>query len=102
MKRGTIHRGMKKTRSVKKPPRKNYVKDKQLVVVEWEDAYNSVGWKSGLDAINEHRPAIVHSAGYVVRHDKSGIILGHGLSEEEVLGRTFVPAGMVRKIVKIK
>jgi hypothetical protein len=76
----------------------------ELVLVEWGDAHGGGGWKSREDLQHVHNPLVVVSTGFVVKKDNVGITLASGWSEEYdgAVGCSFIPAGMIRKITKVK
>lgn len=73
---------------------------KEIVCVEWQDAWAGNRWISDYD----HSPLTVYSTGFLLKSDKVGVSLARGLEETEgsILGVSFIPKGMVRKITRIK
>lgn len=74
-----------------------------LVIVEWGDAWTSGKWSDD-DSSNE--PVQVVTIGWVEKQDKKGItVVGRICNDDGELGtgvRSFIPAGMITKITKVK
>lgn len=74
---------------------------KPFVEVLWRDAEGSPGWhtQEELDAITV---PLVTTRGYLVREDKEMIVLAMGHHEGSYLNLHTIPAGMVRKVTRLK
>jgi hypothetical protein len=75
---------------------------KELVWVEWGDAWGNAGWANPDDDL--HNPKLVVTVGFLYKNDKKGVTLFQGYDKEsnQPLARTFIPAGMVSKIKKLR
>jgi hypothetical protein len=72
----------------------------EVYEITWEDACGRSGWKKPFDS-----GVLVRSVGYLVHRDKRGLCLASGLDpddEEVVLSPGWVPAGMVKKVRKLR
>lgn len=74
-----------------------------LVIVEWGDAWSSAGWADGP---SEHKAVTVFTVGFLEKNDKVGVtVVGRIADYNNEWGaglRSFIPAGMIKKIKKIK
>lgn len=71
--------------------------DVKLVIVTWDDAQASGGWK--LPNEIDHRPDRITSVGWLVRRDDIGITICQSHNIDDRLADTlFVPAAYVRKV----
>jgi hypothetical protein len=76
---------------------------KPIVRVDWEDAWSSTG-DYNQDDIDLHEPLICHSAGFLVRDDKSGVTLAVEIfdeSDDPFRKVQHIPRGMVRKVTRL-
>jgi hypothetical protein len=88
------------SRSLKKSLGSTYKKAGSIVMVEWEDAYKENRWAHDP---TEHNPFIVLDVGHVIFHDKRGIMMATSRGGDGVAGgRSFIPAGMIRKVKVLK
>lgn len=79
-----------------------FKKPKTLVKVTWGDAWGSSGWAGTNPPADSHKPVVVVSVGFVIRHDAGGISLAEGIDEAGAyLGQGFIPAGMIMKVTEI-
>jgi len=70
------------------------------VMVTWEDACSSSAWTEPY----ENGPTVIN-VGFFVHRNKRGLCLAKGVimdDREEVLGAMFIPAGMVRKVRRLR
>ena len=88
------------SRSSKKRRESRYKKAGSIVKVEWEDAYKENRWSH--DPLH-HEPFIVNDVGHCIFHDKRGIMIATSRGGEGIAGgRSFIPAGMIRKVKVLK
>jgi hypothetical protein len=88
------------SRSSKKSSASRYKTRGQRVEVQWEDAYKESRWSHDPE---QHKPLICNNLGWVVFHDKRGIMLCDSNHKNDdgtttVGGRHFIPKGMIRQI----
>ena len=76
----------------------------QFVQIDWQDATSSATLP--FHAERDHKPIIMHTRGWVLCQDKTGISVASEHYTEEgqdhFRGWTFIPAGMVVKVGRIK
>lgn len=71
----------------------------KVAIVEWLDAHASDDFQSDLEVLDNHKARRVTSAGFVYKHDAIGITLVRDIDDvDEVDGRIFIPAGMIKKV----
>jgi hypothetical protein len=84
----------------------NISKDKkkpQLVKVVWGDAHAGAQWTRPDQMQHIRTPLEVIWFGLLVHHDEQGVQLSFGIDENDnYCGNMFVPAGMIKKITKVK
>lgn len=75
-----------------------------LVLVEWEDAHSENSWYTKEEVEKNHcLPLLVKTVGFLVKKSKKGISITSGkASNNALLGNFFVPAGMIKKVSKLK
>lgn len=80
----------------------------EAVVVEWEDAHGGSGWRP---AFVSSGPLIVREIGFFRQQNKGALeifrgypIMGDGEPSEfeDQLGVSYIPAGMVRSVRKVR
>lgn len=78
-------------------------KKPELVLVEWDDAWSKDEWVDVNLAKNVSVNASVQLVGFVVKRDKTGILLSQGIAAAESYPNLFfVPKGMVKKVKTLK
>ena len=77
---------------------------KRQSLVIWNDAHANLDEVSESDILAAHRPHVIHTYGYVVRSDDTGVSIagewlpaGNG-ADETYRSVTFVPRGMVVEV----
>ncbi len=86
------------------------MKDNQIgqelipVEVEWMDAQSGFSSPLDLDELESVDPIITHSVGYLLKEDKTKVILGFMMWGEQGTFKHWqlIPKGMIRKITKLK
>lgn len=83
---------------------KRELEEHTLAYVWWGDAWGNSGWQKKETSDVDHAATETFTVGLVKRHDKRGISLsdGYGIDTGNSMGHTFIPAGMIIKIKKIK
>lgn len=72
------------------------------VQVDWEDSVlHDGGWMTIEAATAPHDIMLCTSVGYVLRNDKTVVVLGASLHLSNVAGVTLIPKSAVRKITTI-
>ena len=74
--------------------------NKEIVLIEWFDAKGVNRWEY-LDEIEPMPPCVCYSVGFIIEDNPDYKTLALGLSETQVLGRTTIPAGCIRRIEKL-
>jgi hypothetical protein len=77
---------------------------KPIVQVDWEDAWSNGDYEYSQDEIDERGPLICHSAGFLVRDDKSGVTLVTEIFDERndpFRKIQHIPRGMIRKVTRL-
>ena len=70
-----------------------------LVLVEWNDAVVFADSPVTLaDVSTQHRPEVVHTLGWVLRDDETGISLANEFYDDTYRGRSFIPRVMIRAV----
>lgn len=70
------------------------------VEVQWEDACSYGGWREPYD-----EGPLITSVGMFVKQSRKGLCLMRGAEmpdKDQVLGPSFIPRGMVRKIRRLR
>jgi len=76
---------------------KEYMKNKKLYIVTWDDAWSGAAWRSNVEI--DHSPVKVVSVGFLNKQDKTGISLFSRSDENGMSGNiTFIPKGMIVKV----
>lgn len=71
-----------------------------LVVCTWNDAHVEADVPISLENVGDtHRPTVVTTIGWVLRHDDVGISLANEYYDECYRGRTFIYAPMIISVV---
>jgi len=76
-----------------------------IVEVEWGDAASGSRWCDIKDIEEQHNKGYpVKSIGYLAKKDKRGVTLSIavGCDDDTYLGHHFIPAGMIKRIRKLK
>lgn len=76
---------------------------KQLVLVEWDDAWGDTDGFATLHGIQQtHHPMAVQTIGWLLQDDATGVSLANEQSTADgqptYRGRTFIPRAMVRAV----
>lgn len=73
------------------------------VQVEWIDIKSDPSWQS-LHDVNESKPTICISIGYLLKIDRIAdkLILGHSMTEDGMADHTVIPLGVVSRIRRLK
>lgn len=75
---------------------------KQLVLIEWDDAWqDSDNFATAHGITATHKPLVVQTLGWVIQDDEVGISVVNEQSNEDgetYRGRTFIPRAMIRKV----
>lgn len=74
--------------------------DKEIVLIEWVDSKGMERWEY-LAEIEPMPPCICYAVGFIIDNNPDYKTLALGLSETQVLGRTTIPSGCIRKIEKL-
>ncbi len=74
--------------------------NKEIFLIEWLDTYGLQRWEY-LDEIEPMPPCVCYSVGFMIEDTKDYKTLALGLSETQVLGRTTIPTGCIRRIEKL-
>ena len=79
-------------------------KKHKIVEVEWFDAQTSFGFSEDIsDAIESMSPIYSYSVGYLLNHDKKGVLLGFMLFNDDYVKHTqLIPKGMIKRIRYLK
>ena len=72
------------------------------VLVIWGDAVelDSGPWVDR-DGASKPKAEIFHQVGYVFEHTSDGLTLTAAMGEHQMAPRTFIPAGMILKLVEL-
>jgi len=73
---------------------------KEIVLIEWVDSKGMERWEY-LDEIKPMPPCVCFSVGFLIEDNKDYKTLALGISENQVLGRTTIPAGCIKSIEKL-
>lgn len=68
----------------------------KLVMVWWFDAEDGVGWEK-FSKIRDSELPLCCSVGFFVSEDKDKIAISHGFHDDEGIGFTLIPKGMIQK-----
>lgn len=69
----------------------------KLVMLTWVDAVSDEsGWKS-IEKVQNQRPPVVRSVGWVVKRTKTHVTLAASIIEDHCDGDVTIPIGMVKK-----
>ena len=76
------------------------MKRRRLVIVRWDDAWSCMG-KREEASLMKGKPARVATTGYVVRDDKTCIVLAHCAQRKigEWKNVTFIPRAYIRTVL---
>lgn len=67
-----------------------------LAVVRWRDAHATNEMRKPDEVMEDHKPHIVTSAGFVFHEDKTGISLVRDVDQDGAVdGHLFIPRGMI-------
>jgi len=75
-----------------------------IVEVVWEDAWSNSTKYYTREELDAEQPLVLHSVGYLLKDDKSGVALTveHNPQGEHSRHIMFIPRGMIRKMVKLR
>jgi hypothetical protein len=76
--------------------------DLQLVLVEWLDANTDNEGVTEDTVMLHHKPWIIHTLGWLLYEDESGITLVTEYYDNYYRGRSFIPKGMIKTITPYK
>lgn len=74
--------------------------NKEIVLIEWFDAKGVQRWEY-LDEIEPMPSCLCYSVGFIIEDTTDYKTIALGLSETQVLGRTTIPTGCIRRIEKL-
>ena len=74
--------------------------NKDIVLIEWVDSKGMERWEY-LDGLEPMPPCICYSVGFIIEDNPDYKTLALGLSDTQVLGRTTIPSGCIRKIERL-
>ena len=74
--------------------------DKEIVLIEWLDSKGIERWEY-LDELEPMPPALCRSVGFLLEDGIQYKTIALGLSETQVLGRTTIPAGAIKRVRKL-
>ena len=74
--------------------------DTDIVLIEWVDSKGMERWEY-LDEIEPLLPDTCYSVGFLIEDHKDYKTLALGLGTTQVLGRTTIPAGCIKRITKL-
>ena len=76
----------------------------RIIEVEWLDAQTGFSSPIGMDELDDIKPLLTHSVGYLMREDEEGVILGFMLFDlkQSFKHWQFIPKGMIKKIKILK
>ncbi len=76
--------------------------DHSLVAVTWLDPQSDVGWFS-VEAVNEMKPAVINSIGFMVRDSKGCIAITTSICETgDVADPLIIPKKLILNIKKVR
>ena len=71
------------------------------VCVLWRDTLNASGWHD-LDTARKENAPLVETYGVILKRTKMEITIAHGMSGNQCLGYTVIPAGMIKRVRRLK
>ncbi|MFA5377209.1 MAG: hypothetical protein WC455_15775 [Dehalococcoidia bacterium] len=74
--------------------------DKDIVLIQWVDSKGMERWEY-LDEIEPMPPANCLSVGFLIEDNPDYKTIALGLGTTQVLGRTTIPAGCIKKITRL-
>lgn len=84
----------------KKKPRK---RTRQLVVIEWGDAWVHGPWDDKDSSAAKARPVVVYTVGWMMKKDKTGVLVAAQIAgDNQFANQSFIPRGMIRSVTVIK
>lgn len=76
---------------------------RQLVVIEWGDAWVHGPWDDKASADAKARPVIVYTVGWMMKKDRTGVLVAAQIAgSDQFANQSFIPRGMIRSVTVIK
>jgi hypothetical protein len=73
---------------------------RDIVLIEWVDSKGMERWEY-LDEIEPLKPCICQSVGFMIEDATDYKTIALGLSDSQVLGRTTIPSGCIKRVRKL-
>lgn len=72
---------------------------RQLVMVEWGDAWVHGAWDDEASSKSKAKPVTVFTVGWLLRKDSKGVLVAAQIADgTQLANQSFIPKGMIRSI----
>lgn len=83
--------------------KKRRVRTRQLVVIEWGDAWVHGPWDDHESSKAKAKPVIVYTVGWMIKKDAKGVLVAAQIAgDTQFANQSFIPRGMIRSVTVLK